>query len=175
MIYPIVKYGDPVLDKPAAIVSVFDDELKKLVEDMFESMYGAHGVGLAAPQIGIGEDLRQCPLLLVVWGIGTGEDLLREHGDGRRHAIRECANEGRCIIARSEALRAARRRRVVLTIRALVHHRHIDPTGNVVRIEDDLEVIGALPRVRQLGDSERQGADRLPQSVGQPQALAIGL
>src|SRR5256885_227333 len=53
MIYPIVKYGDPVLDKPAAIVSVFDDELKKLVEDMFESMYGAHGVGLAAPQIGI--------------------------------------------------------------------------------------------------------------------------
>lgn len=53
MIYPIVKYGDPVLEKPAAIVSVFDDELKKLVEDMFESMYAAHGVGLAAPQIGV--------------------------------------------------------------------------------------------------------------------------
>ena len=53
MIYPIVKYGDPVLDKPAAPVSVFDDELKKLIDDMFESMYAAHGVGLAAPQIGI--------------------------------------------------------------------------------------------------------------------------
>jgi peptide deformylase len=53
MIYPIVKYGDPVLEKPAATVSVFDDELKKLLEDMFESMYAAHGVGLAAPQIGI--------------------------------------------------------------------------------------------------------------------------
>jgi len=53
MIYPIVKYGDPVLEKPAATVTVFDDELRKLVDDMFESMYAAHGVGLAAPQIGI--------------------------------------------------------------------------------------------------------------------------
>jgi len=54
MIYPIVKYGNPVLEKPSATVTVFDDELKKLVDDMFESMYEAHGVGLAAPQIGIG-------------------------------------------------------------------------------------------------------------------------
>jgi peptide deformylase len=53
MIYPIVKFGDPVLEKPAAEVSSFDDELKKLVDDMFESMYAARGVGLAAPQIGI--------------------------------------------------------------------------------------------------------------------------
>src|SRR5579864_7115870 len=53
MIYPIVKFGNPVLEKPAEPVTVFDDELKKLVEDMFESMYEAHGVGLAAPQIGI--------------------------------------------------------------------------------------------------------------------------
>src|SRR5919198_2061814 len=57
MIYPIVKYGDPVLEKPAEAVTVFDDELKKLVEDMFESMYAAHGVGLAAPQIGISKRL----------------------------------------------------------------------------------------------------------------------
>ncbi len=55
MIYPVVKFGDPVLDKPAAPITVFDDELRKLVEDMFESMYAAHGVGLAAPQIGIGK------------------------------------------------------------------------------------------------------------------------
>jgi peptide deformylase len=53
MIYPIVKFGDPVLEKPAATITKFDDELAKLVEDMFESMYAAHGVGLAAPQIGI--------------------------------------------------------------------------------------------------------------------------
>src|SRR5579872_2497853 len=53
MIYPIVKYGDAVLEKPAATITEFNDELRQLVEDMFESMYAAHGVGLAAPQIGI--------------------------------------------------------------------------------------------------------------------------
>ena len=53
MIYPIVKYGDPVLETPAQTVTEFDEELKKLIDDMFESMYAAHGVGLAAPQIGI--------------------------------------------------------------------------------------------------------------------------
>jgi peptide deformylase len=53
MIYPIVKFGNPVLEKPSEKVTVFDDELRKLIEDMFESMYAARGVGLAAPQIGI--------------------------------------------------------------------------------------------------------------------------
>jgi len=53
MIYPIVKYGDPVLETVARPVTEFDDKLKKFVDDMFESMYEAHGVGLAAPQIGI--------------------------------------------------------------------------------------------------------------------------
>jgi peptide deformylase len=53
MIYPIVKYGDPVLEKPSATITKFDDELRQLANDMFESMYAAHGVGLAAPQIGI--------------------------------------------------------------------------------------------------------------------------
>jgi len=53
MIYPIVKYGNPVLEKPAEKVTEFDNDLEKLIEDMFESMYEAHGVGLAAPQIGI--------------------------------------------------------------------------------------------------------------------------
>ena len=57
MIYTIVKYGDPVLEKRAEPVTVFDDELKRLVDDMFESMYAAHGVGLAAPQIGISKRL----------------------------------------------------------------------------------------------------------------------
>src|SRR3954462_8443241 len=57
MIYPIVKFGNPVLETKAEPVKVFDDELKKLVEDMFESMYAAHGVGLAAPQIGLSKRL----------------------------------------------------------------------------------------------------------------------
>jgi len=56
MIYPIVKYGEPVLETPAADVDDFDTpELHKLIDDMFESMYAAKGVGLAAPQIGIGK------------------------------------------------------------------------------------------------------------------------
>jgi peptide deformylase len=53
MIYPIVKFGDPVLEKPSATITKFDDDLRKLADDMFASMYAAHGVGLAAPQIGI--------------------------------------------------------------------------------------------------------------------------
>jgi peptide deformylase len=57
MIYPIVKYGNPVLEKPAAPVTEFNEDLKTLVADMFESMYEAKGVGLAAPQIGISKRL----------------------------------------------------------------------------------------------------------------------
>ena len=49
----IVLMGDPVLRTPAREVGSFDDELLELVEDMFETMYHAEGVGLAAPQIGI--------------------------------------------------------------------------------------------------------------------------
>jgi len=51
-IYPIVKYGDPVLEKAGVPVKKFDAELEELAEDMFASMYAAQGVGLAAPQIG---------------------------------------------------------------------------------------------------------------------------
>jgi peptide deformylase len=56
MTYSIVLFGEPVLEKQAAAVAEFDTpELNKLIEDMFESMYAAKGVGLAAPQIGIGK------------------------------------------------------------------------------------------------------------------------
>jgi peptide deformylase len=57
MIYPIVKFPDPILQRPAEPVTVFDDELRQLVEDMFASMYDAQGIGLAAPQIGISKRL----------------------------------------------------------------------------------------------------------------------
>jgi peptide deformylase len=53
MVYPIVKFGNPVLEREADDVQEFDTpELQKFIEDMFESMYAAKGVGLAAPQIG---------------------------------------------------------------------------------------------------------------------------
>ena len=68
MIYPIVKYGQPVLEQKAEAITDFDTpELHKLVEDMFESMYAARGVGLAAPQIGIGKRI-------AVIDVSTGED-----------------------------------------------------------------------------------------------------
>ena len=54
MIYPIVKYPDPVLEHEAETVTEFDTpELHEFLDDMFDSMYAAKGVGLAAPQIGI--------------------------------------------------------------------------------------------------------------------------
>jgi peptide deformylase len=52
-IYPIVKYGNPILEKSTPPVKKFDAELAELAEDMFASMYAAQGVGLAAPQIGL--------------------------------------------------------------------------------------------------------------------------
>ena len=51
-IYKIVKYGDPVLEKPTPVVKKFDAELEQLAEDMFATMYASQGVGLAAPQVG---------------------------------------------------------------------------------------------------------------------------
>jgi peptide deformylase len=58
MVYPIVKFGNPVLEREADNVTEFNTpELLKLLDDMFESMYAAKGVGLAAPQIGIGRKI----------------------------------------------------------------------------------------------------------------------
>lgn len=53
MIYPIVAYGDTVLRKVAQNIEKGSLDVKKLAEDMFETMYAASGVGLAAPQIGM--------------------------------------------------------------------------------------------------------------------------
>ncbi len=57
MIRPITKYGDAVLESPGKPVEKFDEEFAKLCEEMFESMYAAQGVGLAAPQIGLAKRL----------------------------------------------------------------------------------------------------------------------
>ncbi|MGH7058261.1 MAG: peptide deformylase, partial [Acetobacteraceae bacterium] len=57
MLREIVKYPDPVLERRGEPVTEFDAELQKLVDDMFESMYAAKGIGLAAPQIGISKRL----------------------------------------------------------------------------------------------------------------------
>src|SRR5881628_2809076 len=52
MILPIVKYGDPVLRTKGAAIEKITPEVKRLIGDMFETMYAAAGVGLAAQQVG---------------------------------------------------------------------------------------------------------------------------
>ncbi|ANN14846.1 peptide deformylase [Amycolatopsis orientalis] len=62
-VHPIVIAGEPVLHNPTREITEFDDKLRTLIDDMFETMYAAEGVGLAANQIGL--DLRvfvyDCP------------------------------------------------------------------------------------------------------------------
>ena len=63
----ILEFPDPRLRTRAEAVRVFDDALQRLIADMFETMYAANGVGLAAPQIGL-------PLRLSVIDTTSGED-----------------------------------------------------------------------------------------------------
>src|ERR1700734_323947 len=54
-IHEVVKYPDPVLSKPGETVTEFNADIERLVEEMFDSMYAAQGIGLAAPQISISQ------------------------------------------------------------------------------------------------------------------------
>ena len=67
MIRPILTYGAPELEKESREVTVFDEELQQLAEDMLETMYAAPGVGLAAPQVGVN-------VRLIVVDITAGEE-----------------------------------------------------------------------------------------------------
>ena len=53
MIFPIVAYGDPILKKRAEEISRDYPDLDQLIESMYETMHQSHGVGLAAPQVGL--------------------------------------------------------------------------------------------------------------------------
>lgn len=64
-VFPIRVFGDPVLNTPAQPVETFDDALRRLIDDLLETMYAAPGVGLAAPQIGISKRL-------FVYDVGDG-------------------------------------------------------------------------------------------------------
>jgi peptide deformylase len=57
MILKIVKYPEPVLSQPGEPVTEFNAELRKFIADMFETVYAAQGIGLAAPQVGISKRL----------------------------------------------------------------------------------------------------------------------
>lgn len=75
MIYPITAYGDPILRKVTRPIEKDELDVKKLAEDMFETMYNASGVGLAAPQIGL--NVR----IFVVDGTPINEDEAEEDKD----------------------------------------------------------------------------------------------
>jgi peptide deformylase len=64
MLRPILRYGRPVLQKPAESVAEFTPDLQQLIDDMIDTMYAAPGIGLAATQIGVG--LRVCVIDLSV-------------------------------------------------------------------------------------------------------------
>lgn len=63
-IHPVVQYPNPVLTRPGAVVTVFDRALETLIAEMFESMYFAGGIGLAAPQINISQQITVIDLSL---------------------------------------------------------------------------------------------------------------
>lgn len=69
-IFPIRTFPDPVLSMRASDVTVFDTDLRRLVDDMLETMFDAPGVGLAAPQIGVSKrifvaDIGEDPFVMV--------------------------------------------------------------------------------------------------------------
>lgn len=79
---PIVKLGDPVLQQKAVEVPRITKKISKLIDDMLETMYEANGVGLAAPQVGVGQriivlDVGEGPICLVnpVMVESAGEDI----------------------------------------------------------------------------------------------------
>ncbi|HMG88358.1 MAG TPA: peptide deformylase [Terracidiphilus sp.] len=67
MILKVVKYPEPVLSQPGEPVTEFNAELKKLVDDMFETMYASQGIGLAAPQVAV-------PKRVTVIDLSLGKD-----------------------------------------------------------------------------------------------------
>jgi peptide deformylase len=68
MLRPILRYGERALHSPAAAVSAFDDGLRRLIDDMIETMYAAPGIGLAATQVGV-------PLRVFVVDLSVGRNV----------------------------------------------------------------------------------------------------
>lgn len=117
---PVRYLGDPVLRAPAAAVAQVDDAVRHLIDDMIESMYAAQGVGLAAPQIGVG-------LRVVVFGIPDEEPFVLVNPEIIvREGERRLEGEG-CLSVPGYRAPITRAERVVA--------RGLDRDGHEVRIE----------------------------------------
>jgi peptide deformylase len=113
MIYPVVKFGNPVLETKAETITEFDTpELHKLVEDMFETMYAAKGVGLAAPQIGIS---RRITVVDTSGGEGPPQKLVLINPEIVRREGKQVTEEG-CLSV--PGFREPVRRGAKVTVRA---------------------------------------------------------
>ena len=122
---PIRYLGDPVLRQPAKKVRQIDDAIRMLITDMFESMYAAQGVGLAAPQIGV-------PLRIVVLGMPDEEPFaLINPVVVRKSGTRRLEAEG-CLSVPGYRAPITRSQKVVV--------RALDDRGKEIRIraEDNL-------------------------------------
>lgn len=121
---PIRYLGDPVLRKPARKVSRIDDSIRRLIEDMTESMYAAHGVGIAAPQIGV-------PLRVVVIGLPDEPPFALINPEVTKRSGERRLDEG-CLSV--PGYRGNITRSVAVAVKALDEH------GREIRIksEDDL-------------------------------------
>src|SRR3546814_11779342 len=97
---PIRYLGDPVLRKPSRKVSRVDDAIRRLIEDMTESMYAAHGVGIAAPQVGV-------PLRIVVIGMPDEEPFALINPEVIRRSGERRLPEG-CLSVRPEERRVGK-------------------------------------------------------------------
>ncbi|MDA1010460.1 MAG: peptide deformylase [Chloroflexi bacterium] len=121
---PIRYLGDSVLRKPARKVSRVDDSIRRLIEDMTESMYAAQGVGIAAPQIGV-------PLRVVVIGMPDEEPFALINPEVVKRSGERRLDEG-CLSV--PGYRGTVTRSLQVTVRALDAH------GKEIRVrsEDDL-------------------------------------
>jgi len=114
MIYPIVRYGNPVLERPTEPVTDFDTpQLHQFIEEMFQSMYAAKGVGLAATQIGfarriavidcsVGEDPAQKIVLINPQIIRSEGKQKGEEGCLSIPGFREEVSRGKIVTVRAQ-------------------------------------------------------------------------
>ena len=117
---PVRYLGDPVLREPAAVVGRVDDAVRQLIDDMIESMYAAQGVGLAAPQIGVG-------LRVVVFGVPDEAPFAMVNPEiVVREGVRRLEGEG-CLSVPGYRAPITRAERVVA--------RGLDRDGRELRVE----------------------------------------
>ena len=149
MVRPIVRYGQHGLHKPAALVTTFDDDLRRLIDDMTETMYAAPGIGLAAPQIGV--PLRVAVIDLSV-GKRGGELLALVNPEFVERDGMQLEEEGCLSVPGFNATVARPSRAIVRAFAREGHERTIEGTGLLARAlqheMDHLDGLLFLDRLR---------------------------